>query len=156
MLNNAALTLSTQVHIQDLISCQQICLTLKLISRASLRISSHTSHSSHNHTSRKHRQGTCTSQEANPRHRRNTSADYVNHIRNTVCVIGSAQSSALINLKSVATGRSVMRIHPPCHPPSHNGRPETARAAALRHTTTFVSLLGYPVPPPTTSPGTKF
>ena len=124
----------------------------------SLGFSAHASHSSqsYNHTSRKHRQGTCTSQEANPRHRRNTSADYVNHIRNTVCVIGSAQSSALINLTSVITGKGAMRIHPSCHPPSHNGRPETARAAARRRATTFVSLLGYPVPPPTTSPDTKF
>ena len=87
---------------------------------------------------------------------RASSADYVNHIRNTVCVIGLAQSSALINLTSVATGKSATRIHPPCHPPSHDERPETARAATRRHTTTFVSLLGYPVPPPTTSSGTKF
>ena len=63
-----------------------------------------------------------------------------------MCVIGLAQSSALINLTSVATGKSATRIHPPCHPPSHDRRPETATAAALRHTTTLSRCWGTQYP----------
>ena len=124
--------------------------------RASLSSFTQVSLVTRSHNSRAQREDAPSQEHELVSSGRASSADYVNHIRNTVCVIGSAQSSALINLTSVATGKSATRIHPPCHPPSHDERPETARAATRRHTTTFVSLLGYPVPPPTTSPGTKF
>ena len=120
--------------------------------RASLSSFTQVSLITRSHNSRAQREDAPSQEHELVSSGRASSADYVNHIRNTVCVIGSAQSSALINLTSAVTGKGAMRIHPSCHPPSHNGRPETARAAAQRRTTAFVSLLGYPVPPPTTSP----